>query len=393
MKIKQQLVILAGAFVTDKNLAGGDRLLFGLIKKVPANYSVRVILPAVGYAHAKKLKLIRIVFDVIAKNPFDNQESITLVFFAYLLRLPAILRTLLRSVNNKTLIYTSSDAFVDVVPAVLIKIIRPRCHWAAQLYHLVLAPHKRPGNYFRNLFSYLLQQFNIWLIKRFADAIFVDNPEIRAYLEKQTNKKLVLLGGSVDNEAIQKYSPQKKYASDAVVVSRLDPTKNLKMVCTIWKLVTGRMPHARLTILGSSNPDRVKATHDLIKDYKLANSITLRGYISHEGTPSVFSYLRSSKLFLFFETEGGRSLAFLEALAAGLPVVAGPHMIIRSHMITAGYMLAESSNQAAGIICNLLTHPLLRRKLSQKALQEAHKFSWDKTRTVFYNTLTNMLLE
>ncbi len=100
----------------------------------------------------------------------------------------------------------------------------------------------------------------------------------------------------------------------AVYTGKLHETKGLDALLAAWKLVIEQQPRARLWLVG----DGPAAPH-------LANRIErlgLRRRVQLAGTfDDVDQFLKAADLFVLPSSEEGTSLALLEAMAVGLPVV------------------------------------------------------------------------
>ena len=101
----------------------------------------------------------------------------------------------------------------------------------------------------------------------------------------------------------------------AVAVGRLSFEKGADTLINAWPLVVREIPTARLTLLGDG-PERPRL-EALVRDLGLSASVFLPG---SAGDPSIF--LRPANLFVLPSREEGMSIALLEAMALGIPVVA-----------------------------------------------------------------------
>lgn len=101
----------------------------------------------------------------------------------------------------------------------------------------------------------------------------------------------------------------------AVYTGRLDQAKGLDTLLDAWELVAPRLPKARLWLAGEG-PYR-KALEEQIETRGLLGRVVLAGVFD-----TVDELLAAADLFVLPSREEGMSLALLEALAAGVPVVA-----------------------------------------------------------------------
>lgn len=105
-------------------------------------------------------------------------------------------------------------------------------------------------------------------------------------------------------------------APRAAFVGRLAPEKDLGTLVRAWPIVRESFPKARLALVGEG-PERPALA-------RLAGELGLGGdaFAMPGATQDVESELRASDLFVLPSTEEGMSIALLEAMAVGLPVVA-----------------------------------------------------------------------
>ncbi len=105
-------------------------------------------------------------------------------------------------------------------------------------------------------------------------------------------------------------------APRAVFVGRLAPEKNLHTLLRAWRIVRGTFPKAKLVLIGEG-PER-PALASLADELSLgADALAMPG-----ATEDVEAELRAADLFVLPSTEEGMSIALLEAMAVGVPVVA-----------------------------------------------------------------------
>ncbi|HEX7447036.1 MAG TPA: glycosyltransferase family 4 protein [Pirellulales bacterium] len=100
-----------------------------------------------------------------------------------------------------------------------------------------------------------------------------------------------------------------------VYTGRLHPMKGLEYLLGAWPEVLRRVSRARLWIVGDG-PDRWRLM-GLIETMGLSTSVRLVGPFD-----DVEEFLRAADVFVLPSLEEGMSLALLEAMAMGLPVVA-----------------------------------------------------------------------
>jgi glycosyltransferase involved in cell wall biosynthesis len=104
----------------------------------------------------------------------------------------------------------------------------------------------------------------------------------------------------------------------AIYVGRLAPEKGLDTLIDAWRIVRSTYPNACLTLLGegperSALEDRVKSNGMMLG---LRQAVHLPGAVA-----AVADALREGDLFVLPSREEGMSVALLEAMALGMPVV------------------------------------------------------------------------
>lgn len=101
----------------------------------------------------------------------------------------------------------------------------------------------------------------------------------------------------------------------AAFVGRLAPEKGLDVLIDAWSIVAKHQPNAHLTIMGEG-PQR-RDLEARIDDLNLDSSVHL---IGSQDYPQ--SLLRRMNLFVLPSREEGMSIALLEAMSLGIPVIA-----------------------------------------------------------------------
>jgi glycosyltransferase involved in cell wall biosynthesis len=106
------------------------------------------------------------------------------------------------------------------------------------------------------------------------------------------------------------------WAPLALYAGPLHAAQGLKHLVAAWGQIVARWPHARLWLAGDG-PDRA-ALQAQIEAMNLGHRVALVGVFD-----TVDELLSAADLFVLPSLEGDECLALLEAMAAGLPIVAG----------------------------------------------------------------------
>jgi glycosyltransferase involved in cell wall biosynthesis len=105
------------------------------------------------------------------------------------------------------------------------------------------------------------------------------------------------------------------HAPRAAFVGRLAPEKGLDVLLDAWPIVRSEHPAAVLTLIGEG-PERPSLERQV-------DRLGLRGAVALPGaTADVEARLREADLFVLPSREEGMSIALLEAMALGMPLVA-----------------------------------------------------------------------
>lgn len=141
-------------------------------------------------------------------------------------------------------------------------------------------------------------------------------------------------------------------------VGRLDPVKNLSVMLQAHRLLLARDPAAKAVIVGDG-PD-AEALQRTASDLGIAGAVTFAGYRSDVRTlmPAFDVYVNTSS----YE---GVSLTILEAMSAGLPVVAtpvggNPEVVVDQET---GFLVPGRPRLVADALMRLAVAPRLRRIL------------------------------
>ncbi len=177
-----------------------------------------------------------------------------------------------------------------------------------------------------------------------------------------------------------------------VTVGNYRPVKGHEVLVRSMPFILAQEPHAQLIIVGSHN----EALYPLIKELNLQEKVTLPGPIGlpgvgSSGKQSFPADLRSDFLAAIYHTsdvyvssgigEGaeGLSLAVLEAMAAGLPVVAsdisGNRDVIRNG--ESGFLVPPVSPVGlADAVLRVLSNSELQQVMRGRALAVAKQYEW-----------------
>ena len=163
------------------------------------------------------------------------------------------------------------------------------------------------------------------------------------------------------------------WQDDKVIVSigRLAAEKNWETLLRAAAQVQAQHPYMRLVLIGDG-PER-QTLEALATELGIAERVSFTGQLPFEEVPT---YLRAADLFSFASVTETQGLVTIEAMAAGLPVVAvdgsGTHDIVDHGKD--GFLVENDSNALATAISEMLCNPQQMKQFSAYALKKAKKF-------------------
>jgi glycosyltransferase involved in cell wall biosynthesis len=102
-------------------------------------------------------------------------------------------------------------------------------------------------------------------------------------------------------------------------LSRIHRKKGIHMLCRVWASVQPSFPDAHLVLAGPDYEDTLRSVRQLVSELNLECSVTFTGLLDYRGK---WSALCAASMFVLPSYSEGFSTAILEAMAAGLPVIA-----------------------------------------------------------------------
>ncbi|MQC26293.1 MAG: glycosyltransferase family 4 protein [Chloroflexi bacterium] len=180
--------------------------------------------------------------------------------------------------------------------------------------------------------------------------------------------------GSADGESIR---AQHGWQDDIIIVSvgRLASEKNWPTLLEAVAKVHPKHPKLRLVIIGDG-PDSRKLKK-MPKKLGIADRVNFLGKLPFDAIPS---YLKASNLFAFASTTETQGLVTLEAMAAGLPVVAVDAIGTRDVVVHEkdGLLTEDDSAALAAAIDRMLSDPNLLEHYRAASLEKAKSLEFSR---------------
>lgn len=184
---------------------------------------------------------------------------------------------------------------------------------------------------------------------------------------------------------------RRKLAADdellVLTVCRLEPRKDLFTLLEAAKMVRRRNRKIKFIVVGDGI-SRAELEEKINRE-NLGGFINLSGPVSDEQLPY---YYAAGDIFALTSKEEWFGIVFLEAMAAGLPVIA-TNVDACPEVVGAGGLFFEKGDYRALAekILELSGDPGLRQALSQKAKERAMEFDWDKQARLYEKAYQNAL--
>ena len=251
----------------------------------------------------------------------------------------------------------------------------------------VFYTHTLAWELFEKFLPHLLSRISFNLIKRISvffynrcDEIFVPYHELRDYLKKQGVKtKINVARLGVD---IEKFSPakdKKSYKKKLEIdpekkvigyVGRISKEKNITLLLKAFGHLKERND-VYLLVVGDGPEDQ-------IKEFKNTENCMITGFVNN-----VEQYLKAMDVFVMPSLTETTSLATLEAMSCGIPVIVTKVGFIKSYVIknyNGIFFPRNDAKMLAMKISKLLDHEETRTKLGKNARKTvAYSFSWERS--------------
>lgn len=233
-----------------------------------------------------------------------------------------------------------------------------------------------------------LRKFVPCSIKESSRIITISESSKREIMEhyQVPENKITIINPAVDHMT---FKPQSKTASQTITkkyqisrpyilsVCTLEPRKNLIGVLKAFELLPEGIKgtHSLVLVGGKGWLDgELEAKYEqLAKKYNLVRT----GYVPDEDLPALYS---GASVFVYPSFYEGFGMPPLEAMACGVPVITSDNTSLPEVVGDAGIMVkAEDIQQLAIEIERVLSDKRLSSVLRKRGLNQAKKFSWDKS--------------
>ena len=162
-----------------------------------------------------------------------------------------------------------------------------------------------------------------------------------------------------------------------ISIGRLTRRKGHDVVIRAFARISEEVPKAKLDILGTG-PDKERLTR-LAQELNVDDTVTFHGYVPEE---EKIERLNRASVFIFGSRQEGFGLVLLEAMAAGVPIVA-THLPVYGDLISDsrhGYLVPQEDHTGlAERVVELLNDRTARAEMGETGSEQANTLSWDST--------------
>jgi len=166
---------------------------------------------------------------------------------------------------------------------------------------------------------------------------------------------------------------EKGWQEETVLISvgRLAPEKNWDTLLRAFAKAHEKHPKIRLVLIGDGNARQ--SLEALSSEFGIADRVTFTGALPFEEIPR---YLKAADVFAFASVTETQGLVTIEAMAAGLPVVAvdGPGTRDIVEHSKQGFLVENDADALAKGINKLLSDSQRVKRFSNNALKKAKTF-------------------
>ena len=199
-------------------MSGGDRIWIECAKrwKRESDVSVKVFTTEEGVKRGREYGLTNIEY-VIWPSSGSLKFGVYSIYFWRIIK-GCIFAFRYPKLSGNNIIFSSSDFMPDSIPARIMKMRQKNANWLAAFYLFAPAPFQSDSPYkgkllIRGLLYYISQMPVLWLIKRYADMVWVTSePDRWKFIgNRLSQNKVIAVRGGVDVKTPASIpEPQKK---------------------------------------------------------------------------------------------------------------------------------------------------------------------------------------
>ena len=366
--MKPKLLVVSDTYTPQVD--GTVRFIEEFMARAGDSFSLSLLVPRVGKKNRKFPQKTYFLETSKILKPLPAYPSIKLSFSNF--------HTLKAAIREHDLIFVQGPALTSIIATLY-----------ASYYHKKVATylHVIPWELFekssnlplRHVLAYIVRKLCVYAYNR-SNLLLVPYPQLQTDLKRKgltVNSQIAKLGVDIalfaplrNKEAIREKLNLPRDAFIIGYIGRVSPEKNVHTLLQAFKkLKEQRQVH--LLIVGNG------AEKD-IKPFRALPNCTITGFVDN-----VHDYCKAMDLFVMPSLTETTSLATLEAMSSGLPVIVSkvgyPEKYIHKNY-NGVFFATRSAVHLAEKIEKLRADPAMRIKLGQNARKTiAYGFSWERS--------------
>lgn len=370
---KTKLLLVADTYYPQVD--GTLRFMEEFIKRAKNNFDISLLVPSLGEKKGEKVTYL----STFKKIKLSGYPLIKLSF--------RNLKKIKKAVLENEIIFAQGPGMLSFLSVYYgHKYHKKTIFYVHSLIWEILEPFFPP--LLKKIGRFSIKKKTIFFYNR-CDKLLVPYQELQEYLHQEHVTTTIIparLGVDIDNfnPSPNKESSKRKLhlPTDKIIigyVGRISKEKNTKILLSAFKKIKNK--NVFLLMVGDGPETETQ-------EFKAAGNCLVTGFVNN-----VQDYLQAMDIFVMPSLTETTSLATLEAMATGLPVIATKVGFIKKY-ITKNYnglfFPRNSSTLLALKIGELIKDSKLRKKLGGKARQTvAYSFSWERS----INRIKKILLE
>ncbi|MDA4126127.1 MAG: glycosyltransferase family 4 protein [Thaumarchaeota archaeon] len=184
----------------------------------------------------------------------------------------------------------------------------------------------------------------------------------------------VVVGNGLDHE---KFSESRRsQVFEAVFLGRLTPQKGIDILLKSWSIVRGKLPQAKLLLLGGGEKNNIETYRAMTRDLGIDDAVIFKGFV---GDKELVELLNSSKVFVFPSRNEGFAQAVSQAMGCGLCCVLSNIPPLKDvYDDVAIFVPPDRPVELADAVLSVLADDGERVKLGARGRAHVQQFSWEK---------------
>lgn len=206
----------------------------------------------------------------------------------------------------------------------------------------------------------------------YADTIIAPSASIKHVMHRfGVTTPIEVIPNGVDLGMFTQATPQSTLKTDdltLIYVGRLASEKNLIPLLTQFAKMHAQHPKLSLVLVGDGAQREQLEAHTT--QLNITSQVQFLGAIPYDQIPAL---LAQADIFVTASVSEVHPLTVIEAMAAGLPIVALTSGAMRE-AVGDGGILVEQVEEMVTAVCDLINHPQKRQQLAQNAQRHSQRY-------------------